>query len=851
MSSIVAIALLFCLSLVSSAEELTESQQLFREGKFEKVIETANQITERNSELEQDWVVLKCRAQLATGKYKDAKVTVDEGLKAHKDSIRIREVAAEVYRFNQDDSRADELQQEIGKLWLRSSWKFRNLEDMIVVGRFLLVDGIDPKTVLSRLYKPAAEQNPQQPEIEIAIAELALSKYDYQLAANHFRKAIKLDGNDPRSHFGLARAFHRSNDKLATESLNRVLKIDPKHVGAHLMLIEQQISAESYDDADDAIEKVLAVNPHQSDAWAYKAVLSHLASDHVEELRCRGEALKFWKSNPRVDHLVGLQLSRKYRFTESVAYQRRALVLDEGYIPAKIQLAHDLLRLGQELEGWKLAEEVFDADQYNVVANNLVALHDNLGKFATLKSDGFVVRMAQNEADIYGQQVLDLLIDAEKKLAKKYEVEIQKPVFIEIFPRQQDFAIRTFSMPGGAGFLGVCFGRVITMNSPAAQGSSLTNWKSVLWHEFCHVVTLQKTKNKMPRWLSEGISVYEEQLADPSWGDRMSPEYREMILGDDLTPVSKLSSAFLRAKTPRHLQFAYFESSLVVRFIVENFGLESLVGVLDALGKGIPINDAIARHTGPIHLLDKKFNQYATEAAKDYGKKFDWEKPTEPIAGVEAWDTWLTEHENNFYGLLGLASAQLKDEQPKAALETVDTFDSLLGENTSESAAEMLKAAAWRQLEQIENETQALESVLTLEASKIDVVVRLLEIYSDANDGNDDDRDTNVKRMARLLQAINPLLKSSHRTLARVGEKENDDDLTIESLSALVTMNPLDKANTYYRLASAQFRQKDTASAKINVLLALEAAPRFRDAHKLLLQIVGSNSVGQDKEEQQ
>ena len=87
--------------------------------------------------------------------------------------------------------------------------------------------------------------------------------------------------------------------------------------------------------------------------------------------------------------------------------------MDADYVPAKIQLAHDLLRLGQELEGWKLAEEVFGADQYNVVANNLVALRDNLGKFATLEEGGFVVRMAQNEADIYGRQVLDLLVDAE------------------------------------------------------------------------------------------------------------------------------------------------------------------------------------------------------------------------------------------------------------------------------------------------------------------------------------------------------------------------------------------------------------------------------------------------------
>ena len=842
--SFLSIVLLFCFSTLSSAQDapatdgpLSDARQLFRQGKFEKVIEAVDQSDERISSRKQNWIVLKCRAQLAIGKYQDAKLTAEKGLEENATSIRIREVAAEAFHFNNEDSRAAEMRREISELWQRSGWRYRNIDDNLVVGRFLLSDGTDPKTVLDQLYKPAKKKYPDRPEIEIAIAELALSKNDYQLAASHFRKAIKLDDSDPRSHLGLARAYRPGDQEASTKSLDRVLEIDSGHVDTHLIRIERMISAETYDDAEKTIEQVLAVNPDQPDAWAYLAVLAHLDSKHEEEGRCRSEALKHWKSNPKVDHIIGLQLSKKYRFTESVEYQRRALVIDDKYMPAKIQLAHDLLRLGQELEGWKLAEEVFDADQYNVVANNLVALRDNLGKFATLEEGGFVVRMSQNEADIYGRQVLDLLIDAEKKLTKKYEVEIQKPVFIEIFPRQQDFAIRTFSMPGGAGFLGVCFGRVITMNSPAAQGSSLTNWKSVLWHEFCHVVTLQKTKNKMPRWLSEGISVYEEQLADPSWGDRMSPTYREMILGEDLTPVSKLSSAFLKAKTGAHLQFAYFESSLVVRFLVEKFGAESVVGILDSLGKGIPINDAISRHAGPIDLLDKKFEQYVTAEAEKYGENFDWEKPERPLANSEACKSWLAEHEDNFYGLLGLATAQLKESQPEESLKTIKAFEKLLAENTREPSVELLKGAAYRELKQLENETLALESVLTLEASEIDTCVRLLQIYTDAKDNK------NVKRMARLLQAINPLLKSSHRVLASVAEKENDDQLAIESLSALATMNPLDRADTHYRLAAAQFRQQDPVGAKRNVLLALEAAPRYRDAHRLLLQIARMKSA--------
>ena len=108
----------------------------------------------------------------------------------------------------------------------------------------------------------------------------------------------------------------------------------------------------------------------------------------------------------------------------------------------------------------------------------------------------------------------------------------------------------------------------------------------MLWHEYTHVVTLGLTRNKIPRWLSEGISVHEELARDPTWGQRMTPRYREMILGGELAPIAKLSGAFLSPRTPEHLVFAYYQSALVVEFLVQRFGQEALRAVLRDLGRG-------------------------------------------------------------------------------------------------------------------------------------------------------------------------------------------------------------------------------------------------------------------------
>ena len=44
----------------------------------------------------------------------------------------------------------------------------------------------------------------------------------------------------------------------------------------------------------------------------------------------------------------------------------------------------------------------------------------------------------------------DLQSFVRTKLCEKYDVKLDRPILVEIFPEQQDFAIRTFGLPGGA-----------------------------------------------------------------------------------------------------------------------------------------------------------------------------------------------------------------------------------------------------------------------------------------------------------------------------------------------------------------------------------------------------------------
>ncbi len=532
----------------AGAEDPEETTNLLRTGRYDECEKQASAALQGGARGE-EWDSLKIRAEMARGKYDEAMKSLKEATGRYPSSLPLFLIGRDVRRFKNLDALEQGAMKAIEQDVLSAPQQYASPEGQVALGRFFLLRGADAKKVLDQFYDAVIKRNPDFVDAYLAAAELALDKQDYGLAAETLHKAPKEATADPRFHYLMALAFGDSDRAQAAKALDEALKINPRHIDSLLLKIDGLVDSERYADAAKVIDQVLAVNPSEPRAWAYRAVLAHLRGDRDGEAAARRSALGSWARNPEVDSLIGRKLSQKYRFAEGAAFQRKALELDADYLPAKIQISQTLLRLGEEAEGWRLVDEIFSRDGYNVVAFNLMNLRDRLATFRMLKEEGLVVKMEPREADLYGHRVLALLKRAKATLCDKYGVTLPGPVIVEIFPEKKEFAVRTFGLPGADGFLGVCFGPVITANSPGSQGEHPANWEAVLWHEFCHSVTLCKTRNTMPRWLSEGISVYEEGRQDPAWGSALNPQFRSMILGDDLTPLSQLSAAFLAPKS--------------------------------------------------------------------------------------------------------------------------------------------------------------------------------------------------------------------------------------------------------------------------------------------------------------
>ncbi|MEZ6127492.1 MAG: peptidase MA family metallohydrolase [Planctomycetaceae bacterium] len=821
---------------------ITECQQMLQTGQYAECLAAATEAIERRSYGE-EWPILKAQAETTLGKYPEASATIAAGLERYAWSVRLRMLAHANFQILGEHEKAQAKIDEINTVATASPWRYTDADDLVALGNAAIVMGADPKDVLEGFFDRARRNYSSRPEGYIAAGQLALNKGDFALAAELLRPAAEKFPQNPDVLFALSEAVRSGAPEESADLLQQTLAVNSNHLPALQRIAERQIDAEDYATAVTTIDSIHAINPWHPEAHALRAVIHHLQNQPEDEAASRAKALHFSENNPAVDSLIGEKLSRKYRFAEAADYLRKALRVDPYYLPAKTQLSQDLLRLGMDAEGWKLADDAQRQDKYSTTLFNLMQLKDTVQAFTTLENEHFVIRMERSEAAVYGNQVQALLNEAMDVLSQKYGYTPDEPVVVEIFNRPDDFAVRTFGMPDVAGFLGVCFGKLITANSPASMRNSPSNWNSVLWHEFCHVITLQMTGNKIPRWLSEGISVYEERVRDSRWGQSMSPEFRARVLEDNVTPVSDLSSAFLKAKSGADLNFAYYESSMVVDYIVREHGFEALQQILKTLKEGFTINDALDRHAGGLPELESGFAEYLRTVANEFAPDVQFTVKSEgaeiSIAELEA----ARQNPANYSAGLHVAADFLKQNDLTNAEKKLLQLIELYPEDPSPNGARPMLALVYRRQGKTEQQVATLTEHLQRSAEDLSSAMELLSLHVAAENWGE------ALKVSRLVDSIDPLRVTAVRQTLTAALAASEESVAVSSLKALLELDPADAARTHFQLARL-LQGNDTALAKRHVLLALEQAPRYRDAHKLLLRFTEdaqTDSVSEQK----
>jgi tetratricopeptide (TPR) repeat protein len=187
----------------------------------------------------------------------------------------------------------------------------------------------------------------------------------------------------------------------------------------------------------------------------------------------------------------------------------------------------------------------------------------------------------------------------------------------------------------------------------------------------------------------------------------------------------------------------------------------------------------------------------------------------------------MASNPTNYWGLQRQAVDAVMQRNWSNALPPLQTLTKLYPDQSGEDGGWALLARAYRGLNETNAEREALIKWVSLDADAVDAYARLSELGLSSGDLK------LVYENARRSLAVNPLLPQPHRYLAQAAEGVGQDDQAIRANRTLLLLDPPDPAEVHFRLARL-LHKKQQPDAKRQVLKALEEAPRFRDAHKLL-----------------
>ncbi len=774
-----------------------------------------------------DAAAVLARVESARGRYDEALQLLQAGAAANPSGEAALELGLLLQRqFGRADASAEHLNRVLGRS-LQAPDKealFRAARAAHALGRMRDVEA------LFRAIGRSAD-----PAVETAWGEVSLETDNEGEALKSFQQALTLAADWAPAHLGVAKTLAGENPPAAAAAAEEALKIDADFADAHLFLAELELDNTRYAAARERIDRVLKTNASHLDARSLLGAIAYVRDDKPT---FEAEVARVLAINPAFGEayrIAGDLAARLYRFDEAVVLTRRALALSPSNIRAQTDLGLHLMRTGDEAEARRVLDAAFKAFPFDRVTINLLDLLDKLEKFEVVRDGDLVFKFEPGEAKVLREYAIPLAQNALKKLSAAYEFTPKGPILIEIFPIHDDFAVRNLGLPGLVGALGACFGRVVSMDSPKAKAPGTFSWQATLWHELAHVVTLQMSNQRVPRWLTEGISVYEEGREKPSWGSDMEVSFALALERGQVLKLRDLNSGFTKPDT---IALSYYQASLLVEHIVATRGAAALRTLVRVYADGVEGDAAVSKGLGISidelqgtfdKMLDQRFSALRA-ALKDVAKpaRPGDERQSGDIAALKA---AASDRPGSYRAQLALGAALAK-QGDKEAFEPLEKAATLVPIATG---AESPHAIMGRLAEQLGDSARAIKeyrALLVHDHNAIDAARKLTELAAKTGDES-------VLAFAndRIVE-LDPFDAAGHTGLGRVAMRSRDAGVAMREFKVALVIGPADRASAHCDLAESYLLAGRAADAKREALAALEIAPSFERAQDLLLRAI-------------
>ncbi len=793
------------------------------EGRFDEV-----RTLTQNDRVDPVMVAIRARADIAQGRYSDAESLLRPVAERQPTSDAALELGILLRLLGKPEGTAILTRvANSAEVANRAADLARAATALRVIGRF---------NEANAAYRDAATAAPRDPAIQTAWGEMFLEGRCQTCNADalkSFQAALKEDARWVPALVGMAHAVSDEDPPQAVGYATKALEINPSSVAAHLFIAAESTDAGHRDDARKAITAALEVNPSSIEAHALLAALAYVEDKPREYDAAMAKVLSIAPNYGEAYRVAGELAAHNYRFDEAVVLVRKGLALSPGNPRMLADLGTHLLRTGDEAGARTALEQSFKEHPYDVVTFNLLQMMDTLDTFVTLRDGDLVIRLHKDEAPVLGDATVALARQALDTLSQRYNFTPKGPILVEMFPKHDDFAVRNVGLPGMIGALGACFGRVVTLDSPRARPPGEFQWEATLWHELAHVVTLQMSNQRVPRWLTEGISEYEEKVARPDWARGMDVEFAARLNKGETLKLETLNSAF---QDPRTIGLAYFQASLLVEHIVDTYGAPAMHRLLRAYGEGMETNAAMRSALGAD--LGQMQEAFDARMEKKYGAiraalkepPKDVNLPRMPLAELKK---YVEANEGSYLAQMALGVQLRKAGELDDAAAAFRKAAALVPIVTGDDSAHNLLAEVELERKNTQAALQALEGLVSNDFNNITAARRLAELLKDT--GATDP--AQFEPVYRRIVAIDPFDIDARASLGRVLMQRRQPAAAVPQFKAVVALKPVDQAAAFTDLAESYYASGKPADARRQTLAALEIAPSYERAQDLLLKI--------------
>jgi tetratricopeptide (TPR) repeat protein len=215
--------------------------------------------------------------------------------------------------------------------------------------------------------------------------------------------------------------------------------------------------------------------------------------------------------------------------------------------------------------------------------------------------------------------------------------------------------------------------------------------------------------------------------------------------------------------------------------------------------------------------------QHLGMKAEDFDKEFlAWlqARTSKQVTGFAGWRSKMK--------ALGAAAAEKRyDEVIREGEALIDVYPDFVEHGN----AYELVANAYAEKNDKASAMKALERYSAAGGRNPQLLMKLASMQDEAG------KKADAARTLERLIFVYPMEEDLHRRLGDLYLAEGKTDLAIREYAAVVAAKPIDQAASRFSLARALYGAKRTEEAKEQLLLALEAAPGYRPAQKLLLEL--------------